>query len=68
MGLMVKVELKDGTLCRMAPKALDIFLSRDKVRRFERADGWAVVGRDPIRAPRRNNDYCYLGPERRKAA
>lgn len=68
MGLMIKVELKDGTLCRMAPKALDIFLARDKVSRFERAAGWAVVGRDPIRTTRRNNDCCYRGPERRKAA
>ncbi|MDT8441423.1 MAG: hypothetical protein RQ723_07165 [Desulfuromonadales bacterium] len=67
MGLMIKVELKDGTLCRMAPKALDIFLARGKVVKFERNDGWAVVGRDPIRACCRDNSF-YAGPERRRAA
>ena len=66
MGKLIEVELSDGTLCRMAPKALDMFLVRDGVSRFRRSDGWVVVGVDPLR------DLCkrcvYDGSERRLAA
>ena len=65
MGKMIKVELRDGSLCRMAPKALDIFLTRDKVVRFKRSDGWAVVGRDLLRVMKKVNEYT--GSERRIA-
>lgn len=63
--MTIQVELIDGTYCRVVPKGLDLLLSKDLVKRFRRADGWAVIGVDPIRAPRRQNTYS--GPERRKA-
>ena len=66
MGQLIKVELKDGAICRMAPKALDVFLARDKVTRFERSDGWAVVCRDPLR-DMKNRDK-HSGFDRRIAA
>lgn len=53
MQALIKVELNDGTICRMAPKALTIFLGQGKVARFERSGGWAVVGKDPLRQKRR---------------
>ena len=65
MGKLIKVELKDGTLCRMAPKALDMFLVRDGVSRFRHADGWVVVGVDPLRNPSKR--CVYDGAERRLA-
>lgn len=46
---LVLVELKDGTVCRMAKKALNIFLNLGRVAKIKRADGWAVVGLDPMR-------------------
>lgn len=66
MGRLIEVELNDGTLCRMAPKALDMFLARDDVSRFRRSDGWAVVGIDPLRVPGRGRGYD--GVERRLAS
>ena len=62
---LVRVELKDGTICRMAKKAFCVFLAKDKIVRFERSDGWAFVGEDTLRAL---DDYCnFTGPERRHA-
>ena len=65
MRALIRVELKDGTICRMAPKALNIFLALDKIVQFERSDGWAVVGLDPLRdMAKSNHPYAY---ERRAA-
>jgi pyrimidine operon attenuation protein/uracil phosphoribosyltransferase len=63
---LIEVELSDGTLCRMAPKALDMFLVRDDVSRFRRSDGWVVVGVDPLRDLSKRS--AYNGVERRLAA
>lgn len=63
--MTIQVELKDGTLCRVVPKGLDLLLRRDLVKRFRRSSGWAVVGRDPIRYPDKRVEYS--GPERRAA-
>lgn len=54
MRPLIKVELTDGTVCRMAPKALDIFLTLDRVSQFKRSGSWAVVGLDPIRGAKRS--------------
>ena len=62
---LIRVELKDGAICRMVPRALNIFLSQDKVAKFERSDGWVVVGVDPLRGM--NADRDYLGFEHRMA-
>ena len=66
VGKLIEVELSDGTLCRMAPKALDMFLVRENVSRFRRSDGWVVVGVDPLRDPSKR--YGYDGVERRLAS
>ena len=66
MTRLIKVEMKDGVLCRMAPRALDMFLSRDEVSRFERSDGWAVVGVDHLRDPKKR--HAFDGADRRLAA
>jgi hypothetical protein len=57
---LIRVELKDGAICRMVPRALNIFLSQDKVAKFERSDGWAVVGVDPLRGMNADRDYSGL--------
>ena len=64
-GLM-KVEMNDGVLCRMAPRALDMFLARGEVSRFKRSDGWVVVGVDHLRDPKKS--HAFDGAERRLAA
>jgi hypothetical protein len=62
---LILVELKDGITCRMAKKALRIFLRRGQVVKFKRSDGWFVVDKDQLRNPK--NAITYSGEERREA-
>jgi hypothetical protein len=64
--MTIRVELVDGTFCRVVPKGLNLLLNRDLVKRFKRSSGWAVVGKDPIRYTGNKGDYT--GMERRKVA
>jgi hypothetical protein len=57
MPLRIDVELKDGSVCLMAKKSFNIFLSLDRVSAFKRANGWVVVGKDQLRDLEKNNDY-----------
>jgi len=59
----VKVELKNGTVCRMGKKAFNVFLSLDEVTKFERTDGWVDVDTDTLRDLGKNSDYRF--PDRR---
>ena len=61
---LIEVIMVDGAKCRMAPKALHLFLAVNRVLKFRRSDGWATVGIDPIRKtpPKIAN---YHGQERR---
>jgi len=65
MESLIRVELQDGTICRMAVKAFNLFLNQGKIAKFERTDGWVVVGRDPLRDMSRADQW--QGPERRLA-
>ena len=61
---LILVELKDGTTCRMAKKALKMFLSQGEVTKFKRSDDWFVVGCDPLRD--KKSFSSYDGVERRE--
>lgn len=63
--MTIQVELIDGSICRVAPKGLELLLGHHRVRRFRRNSCWVLVGRDPIRVS--DNDPDYEGPERRMA-
>lgn len=65
MDRLIRVELKDGSICRMAVKAFNLFLTQGKIVKFERSDGWVTVGVDPLREM--TQDRFYNGPERRIA-
>lgn len=65
MEKLIRVELKDGAICRMAKKAFYIFLAQKKVAKFERSDGWVAV--DEIPARKMSETDGYNGPERRCA-
>ena len=54
---LIRVELKDGSTCRMVKKAFDLFLSQNKVAKFERSDGWVTVGKDVLRAMTESKNY-----------
>jgi len=60
---LVRVELKDGTICRMAKKAFCLFLAQGKVIKFERSGGWVFAGKDTLRSM---DDSClFTGADRR---
>ena len=60
----VNVELTDGSVCQMAKKAFNVFLSLERVARFERANGWVVVGKDMMRDLEKINDYPPVADRR----
>jgi hypothetical protein len=64
MPLRIDVELKDGSVCLMAKKSFNIFLSLDRVSAFKRANGWVVVGKDQLRDLEKNNDYPLFADRR----
>jgi hypothetical protein len=64
MPLRINVELKDGSVCMMARKSFNIFLSLDSVSTFKRASGWVVVGKDQMRAFEKKNDYPLFADRR----
>lgn len=63
MEPLITVELKDGTVCQVALEALDVLLIHNKISKFERSWGWAIVGRDPLRS--KESGTVYSIPERR---
>ena len=63
---LIEVEFLDGTRGRLVPSALDLCLRHGQLRRFRRAEGWAVIGQCALR--QRSRNPAYSGPERRSAA
>lgn len=63
--MLIRVMYDDGRFDMVKPQLLDTLLRSQKVTSFKRSGGWAVIGRDPVRAQRR--DQSYSGPERRVA-
>ncbi len=63
MGQLIRVEMTDGSICRMAQKAFEMFLTYKKIIRFERSDGWVTVGEGLLRGMVDSSEYT--GPERR---
>ena len=60
--MMIRVFYTDGTFDMIKPKMLDYLLDKNKIKRFKRSSGWAVVVKDAIRSGRPNS---YWGEERR---
>ncbi len=63
MEQLIRVEMNDGSICRMAIKAFNMFLTQNKIIKFERNDGWVTIGKDMLRGMTDLNSY--KGPERR---
>lgn len=62
--MMIRVFYTDGTFDMVKPKMLDYLLDKNKIKRFKRSSGWAVVGKDPVRSGSSNG---YWGEERRES-
>lgn len=59
---MIHVMYTDGRFDMVKPKMLDNLLEEGKITCFKRSNGWAVIGRDPIR---RGSSEGYWGEEQR---
>ncbi|HKL26013.1 MAG TPA: hypothetical protein VJ910_07310 [Desulfuromonadales bacterium] len=62
--MMIRIMYTDGGFDIVKPAQLNHLLEEKALISFKRADGWAVVGRDPMR---RSSLPSYQGPERRQA-
>lgn len=62
--MMIRVMYSDGRFDMVKQNMLDQLLQKQQVTSFKRSNGWAVIGRDPIRHQRLPN---YKGQERRVA-
>lgn len=60
--MMIRVMYSDGRFDLIKPTLLDQLLEQNFLASFKRAEGWAVVGRDPLRG---SGNASYRGPERR---
>jgi hypothetical protein len=60
--MMIRVMYSDGRFDLVKASLLAQMLEGNRLASFKRADGWAVVGRDPIRGA---GGGPYSGPERR---
>jgi hypothetical protein len=63
--MMIRVMYNDGSFDMVKQIILDQLLERSKVASFKRTNGWAIVGRDPVRGI---GGLAYSGPERREHA
>jgi len=61
--MLIRVMYLDGRYDMVKPALLDRLIEEQKLSRFLRASGWAVVGYDSLRRTR--NFVDYQGPERR---
>jgi hypothetical protein len=62
----IEVITKGGSYQHLTPYVLDILLANNKVMKFKRSSGWAIVGVDPIRVKeRRQVSRPFTGLDRR---
>jgi hypothetical protein len=60
--MMIRVEYKDGQQRLVRPTELEEMIATSGISRFQRSDGWAVLGESPLRA---RGTGAYEGRERR---
>ncbi len=59
---MIRVVYPNGIHDTVTPEYLDYLIAENRISRFLRSGGWAVIGRDRIRRSRRSP---YQGEEKR---
>ncbi|MDY0290993.1 MAG: hypothetical protein RBR02_01460 [Desulfuromonadaceae bacterium] len=62
--MLIRVQYTGGKYDYVNPETLDEKISTGEIAKFSRSTGWAVVGKDRIRARHTDSGY-YFGPERR---
>jgi hypothetical protein len=62
--MLIRVIYTNGEFDMVKPQLLDYLLDSNKITKFKRSNGWAVVGKDAIRTGSSNG---YWGEERRES-
>jgi hypothetical protein len=63
--MLIPVVFADGRQDMVKPYLLDRLIEENRIASFRRSSGWVVIGRDSMRANRREV-YCI--PDRRESA
>ncbi len=45
---------------------LQLLIETNTIKAFKRCSGWVILGKDPVRKPRRIKHHTYLGLEKRR--
>ena len=62
--MLIRVMYSTGKYDMVKDSLLDELIASGGIQRFLRSNGWATMGRDPMRG----KGGAYKGPERRKSA
>lgn len=60
--MLTTVIYENGACGLVSTDHLDELIASKKIKQFLRSDGWAIIGRDPLRMPAKGSLHC----ERRK--
>ena len=63
--MLIRVRYPNGTYDMVKEQTLDHLLEEGKVASFKRTEGWALVGRDPIRYRSVQDNWHQNRQERR---
>ncbi|NLV24586.1 MAG: hypothetical protein GXY54_07350 [Deltaproteobacteria bacterium] len=61
--MLIRIQKNDKRFDMVKPDLLEEYIQTGVIRGFNRASGWVVIGRDPIRG---YSNATYIGPERRQ--
>ena len=63
--MLIRVRYPNGTYDMVKEQTLDCLLEEGKIAGFKRTEGWAIVGRDPIRYRSAQDNWHHDRQERR---
>ena len=63
--MLIRVRYPNGSYDMVNKQTLDFLLEQEKITGFKRTEGWALVGRDPIRSRSRQAEWQESHRERR---
>jgi len=66
VGNLIEIVLRSGKSYLVGSATLEDFLCLNKVEKFKRREGWAVVGKNQLRS--RSTTVNYIGTERRNSS
>lgn len=63
--MLIRVKYPNGTYDMVNKQMLDFLIEQERIAGFKRTEGWAILGRDPIRSRSRQAEWQETHLERR---